>query len=105
MRRRPSHGPSPAAGYTRGMSSALSDTAPEAEAILLEGYRRMAPQEKLERVMDLNHAVRELALSRILAKYGPDLSEQERALRLASLWLDRDTMIRAFGWDPEVRGY
>lgn len=81
------------------------DTAPEAEAVLIEGYRRMTPHEKLERVVDLNRAVRELALSRILAKYGADLSARERELRLAALWIDRDTMIRAFGWDPEVQGY
>ncbi len=83
----------------------LSDTAPEVEAILIEGYRRMTPREKLDRVMDLNRAARQLALARILAKYGAGISEQERSLRLAALWLDRETMIRGFGWDPEVQGY
>ncbi len=87
------------------MPTLSRDTAPDAEAILLEGYRRMAPHEKLERVMDLNRAVRELALARILAKYGADLSQRERKLRLAALWLDRDTMVRVFDWDPEVQGY
>jgi hypothetical protein len=42
---------------------------------------------------------------RIQARYGPDLSERELRLRLAALWLDRETMIDAFGWDPEVEGY
>ena len=28
----------------------------------------------------------------------------EENLRIASLTLDRETMIRAFGWDPEERG-
>jgi len=42
---------------------------------------------------------------RIQARYGPDLTERELRLRLAALWLDRETMIEAFGWDPEVEGY
>ena len=24
---------------------------------------------------------------------------------LGALWIDRETMIKAFGWDPEVEGY
>jgi hypothetical protein len=87
------------------MHHRLSDTPPEVEEILLEGYRRMTPAEKLARVMDLNRAAQEMALARIRATYGPDLSEREERLRLAALWIDRDTMIRAFDWDPEVQGY
>jgi hypothetical protein len=26
-------------------------------------------------------------------------------LRLAALWLDHETMIRVFDWDPEIHGY
>lgn len=87
------------------MNDRLSDTPPEVEEILLEGYRRMTPTEKLARVMDLNRAAQEMALARIRATYGPDLSKREERLRLAALWIDRETMIRAFGWDPEVHGY
>ena len=87
------------------MSSGASDTPPEIEEILLEGYRRMAPHEKLQRVMELNEAVRQMALARIRSTYGSDLSEREERLRLAALWLDRETMIRVFDWDPEVHGY
>jgi len=35
----------------------------------------------------------------------PDLSERELRLRLAALWLDRETMIEVFAWDPEEMGY
>jgi hypothetical protein len=49
--------------------------------------------------------VEELAAARIKARYGPDLSERELRLRLAALWIDRETMVRAFGWDPEIQGY
>ena len=87
------------------MRTLSPDTPPEVEEILLEGYRRMTPQQKLARVMDLNRAVQEMASARIRAEYGPSLPERELRLRLAALWLDRETMIRAFGWDPEVEGY
>lgn len=82
----------------------ISDTSPEVEAILLEGYRRMSPAEKLARVLDLNRAVEDLALARIRKEYGPGLSEREERLRLAALHLDRETMLRVFHWDPEVHG-
>lgn len=81
------------------------DTPPEVEEILLERYRRMTPEEKLEQVVALNRAAQGMALARIRAQYGPGLSEREERLRLAALWLDRDTMIEVFGWDPEVEGY
>lgn len=81
------------------------DTAPEVEEILLDRYRRMAPQEKLRQVFELNRMAQQMAAMRIQAQYGPDLPERELRLRLAALWLDRGTMIEAFGWDPEIEGY
>jgi len=82
-----------------------NDTAPAAEAVLVEGYRRMSAGEKLRRVVDLNEAILDLAAARIRGQYGPDVPERELRLRLASLWLDRDTMRRVFDWDPEEKGY
>jgi hypothetical protein len=87
------------------MRTQSSDTPPEIEERLLEGYRRMDPIAKLLQVFDLNRAAQTMAAMRIQAQYGPDLSERELRLRLAALWLDRETMIEAFGWDPEVEGY
>jgi len=87
------------------MSPVPSDTPPDVEEILLEGYRRMTPGERLVRAFDLSRAVQQLALARIRAEYGPDLSECEERLRLASLWLPRETMVEVFGWEPEVEGY
>jgi hypothetical protein len=81
------------------------DTHPAIERILIEGYRRMSPMEKLERVAALNRALDELALARIEATYGLDMSTREKQLRLAALRLDRETMIRVFDWDPEEKGY
>lgn len=95
-----------AAGARRELADLAGgeDTPPEVQAIMIEGYRRMAPAERLRRVVDLNRAVESLARARIRAQYGPELSEREENLRLAALHLDRETMIRAFGWDPEIEG-
>lgn len=82
----------------------IQDTPPHIQEMIIEGYRRMSPQEKLKRVSELTKAVQQLALARIKKQYGP-ISEREQQLRLASLWLDRETMIRVFQWDPHEKGY
>jgi hypothetical protein len=87
------------------MKTLSADTPPEIEEIVLERYRQMPPFEKLMQVFELNQMAQQMAALRLQAQYGPDLSERELRLRLAALWLDRETMIEAFGWDPEVEGY
>jgi len=82
----------------------ISDTPPHIQEILIAGYRSMSPQKKLKQVSELTKAVQQLALARISQQYGR-LSEREQRLRLASLWLDRETMIQVFNWDPFVKGY
>ncbi len=82
----------------------MNDTHTLIEKIVVEGYRKMTPWEKMKRVSELNKAVQQLALSRIRKQYG-EISEYEQKLRLASLWLDRNTMIRVFDWDPQKKGY
>jgi hypothetical protein len=86
------------------MRSRASDTPLAVERILIEGYRRMAPRDKLDRVIALNRAVEQLARARIRAQYGEDLSDRELRLRLAALRLDRRVMVEVFGWDPRIRG-
>jgi len=81
----------------------VSDTHPKIEAMMIEGYRAMTMAEKFARIQALNETVLQMAAARIKSQYG-DMSERELRLRLASLWLDRTTMIRAFGWDPDVHG-
>ncbi len=83
----------------------FSDTPLEIERVLLAGYRRMTPQEKFQRIRELNLAGQALAAERIRRQYGRELPERELLLRLASLRLDRATMIKVFGWDPEEKGY
>ena len=80
-----------------------SDTPPAVERLLIEGYRRMRPAEKLRRVEALNRALQQLATARLLAQYGP-MAESELRLRLAALRFDAATMRDRFGWDPDVHG-
>jgi hypothetical protein len=83
----------------------MEDTVGSAAKILIEGYRCMTAAAKLGRVCAMNEAIRALAEIRLRERYGRDLSERELRLRLAALWLDRATMIKVFGWDPEEHGY
>ena len=81
-----------------------NDTHPKIEALLIEGYRRMSPSQKLERVGALTRAVQELALMDILRRH-PNADSREQALRVASRWIDPELMVRAFGWDVREVGY
>ncbi len=87
------------------MKPLFSDTPPEMERVLIEGYRAMTPRQKLERVVALNRALDQLARARLRAQYGDELPEREIRLRLAALRLDREVMIKVFGWDPHEHGY
>ena len=80
------------------------DTSPEAERILIEGYRRMPAWKKLQQVEELNQLLKQLALGDIRRRH-PDADERELRLRLASRWIEPGLMREAFGWDPEVEGY
>lgn len=84
---------------------ALTDTSPEIRQKLTEAQRRMTPGGRLMRVFELNRAAETMALAGIRQRHGAHLSAREESLRLAALRLDRETMIEAFGWDPEVEGY
>lgn len=86
------------------VKSPTNDTSPEAERILIEGYRSMPAWRKLRQVTALTQTAQRMALTRLREQYGP-MSEREERLRLAALWLPRETMVRLFCWDPEEKGY
>jgi hypothetical protein len=81
-----------------------NDTHPNIEALLIEGYRKMSPSQKLERVRALTRAVQEIALLDVRRRH-PDADAREQALRVASRWIEPDLMVRAFGWDVREAGY
>jgi hypothetical protein len=83
----------------------LNEASPEVERLLIDGYARMSPAEKLQRVSVLNRALDQLAEVRIRETYGVDIPRREVDLRLAALRIDRQTMILVFDWDPEEKGY
>ena len=87
------------------MSAGLpNDTHPKIEALLIEGYRRMSPAQKLERVRALSRAVQEFALLDVRRRH-PNADAREQALRVASRWIEPELMLRAFGWDVRKVGY
>jgi hypothetical protein len=86
------------------LSPLFPDMDPEAERILIEGYRRMSAAAKLRLVCELTERERSLALADIRRRY-PDASPRECQLRMASRWNDADLMRKAFGWDPDKEGY
>jgi len=80
-----------------------SDTHPEAERRMLEFWRRATPAQKLARMSGMGHTVNELARADLRRRY-PTATPHEIELRLRSRSLDRETMIRVFGWDPMLHG-
>ena len=86
------------------MKTQSPDTSPEAEQILIEGFRRMTIPQKMARLQQMSKLARTLALQEIRRRY-PDADDQEMRLRLASRWIPANLMRKAFGWDPDERGY
>jgi hypothetical protein len=86
-----------------GIAPGPSDTSPEVERMMIEIWRRATYEQKLQRVLSLGRMLNELARAELRRRY-PEASAREIDLRLASRTIDRETMIRAFGWDPEVHG-
>ena len=81
-----------------------SDTPPEIEKILIEGYRQMPAWKKLQQVGEMTQFVLQLAMNDVRRRH-PQADEREIKLRLASRWLDPELMRKAFGWDVEKEGY
>lgn len=52
----------------------VSDTHPEAEAVLLRSYAAMSPAKKLQRVVELNRFVEELAVAYGLVRAAASFS-------------------------------
>ena len=85
------------------MRDRMQDTAPSIEALRIEGFRRMSPAQKFALVNALTKNIRQLALAGIRLRH-PGIDEHEAMLRLAAMSVDRATLVKAFGWDPERAG-
>lgn len=73
------------------------DTAPAAEAALVEGYRRMSPARKAHQINQLTVGVQQLALARLRSE-APTSSERELRIRLAALWLPESLLDRVVAY-------
>lgn len=80
------------------MKPLISDTHPEVERILIEGYRRMTPEQRLQRVRELNVRLEIVALAEIKSRL-PQASEQELKMHLASRRIPHYLMQKVFGWE------
>ena len=81
----------------------FQDTDPAAMEVWIELLREKTPGEKLALTFELTDLAMEMARAGERLRH-PHASEREVFLRAASRWLDRDLMIRAYGWDPQVHG-
>ena len=77
------------------------DTDPKALQAFIDLQRKMTPAEKTAGVFQMNEAVRRIRETRERKLY-PRASGREIFLRVAAYHLDRDTMLRVYGWYPPV---
>ena len=79
----------------------FEDTDPKALELYIELHRKMTPGERIARAFELTTFNQALQWSSVRTMY-PDADEREIFLRVAARRLDRETMIRAYGWDPDL---
>jgi len=75
-----------------------ADTTPEAWQVLLGIYRRMTPDERLRRTMDLSAFLRSVCEAGIRAEY-PQAPEKEVFLRVVKRTLGRELFAKVYGSD------
>jgi hypothetical protein len=86
-----------------GTAPGASDTSPEVERMMIELWQRATYEQKLQKVLSIGRSINELVRSYLRTQY-PDATSREIELRLAARNLDRETMIKVFGWDPDIHG-
>jgi len=86
-----------------GTAKGASDTSPEVDELMFQLWRRATPAQKLQKVFSIGKMVNDLVRGQLRGRY-PGATAREIELRLASRNLDRDTMVRAFDWDPDLHG-
>lgn len=77
------------------------DTDPEALEVFIQLHRQMTPGQRVARVFELSALHEGLQRWSVKSMY-PQADEREIFLRVAARRLDRDTMVRVYGWDPEA---
>ena len=77
------------------------DTDPKALEVFLQLHREMTPGERVARIFEMAAFQENLQRASVRSMY-PDADEREVFLRVAARRLDRETMIKAYGWDPDL---
>ncbi len=77
-----------------------SDTDPKALKVFLDLQRAMTPSQRLQTVFELNRLLRGLAEASE-RQLHPEASDREIFLRVVARRLDRETMKRVYGWNPD----
>jgi hypothetical protein len=77
-----------------------SDTDPKALGVFLARQRSMTSAEKIQAVFQQNELLRSMAEARE-RQLHPQASDREIFLRVVAHRLDRETMLRVYGWYPD----
>jgi hypothetical protein len=84
--------------------SAVLDSDAETDRLMSELARTTPVWKKFRQVGALNQMCRAFAMAGIRQRY-PEASETEVRRRLAAVLFDRETVVKVFGWDPDLEGY
>jgi hypothetical protein len=82
----------------------FSDTDEKTEQVLIELMRAAPAWKKFQQIAEASEMCRAFAMAGLRRRY-PDATEEEIKRRLAAVVLDRESVIKAYGWDPEKEGY
>ena len=75
------------------------DTDPEIDAKLFAHYRAIGPAGRAQRFNAVCNYAAALALAGLRIRH-PEADDRELRLRLASTYIDAETMRAAYGWAP-----
>src|SRR5579863_9668208 len=79
-----------------------SDTEPKALKVFIECQRALTPGAKIRAVFAKNRFIHQLTESQE-RRLHPDADDREIFLRVVAHRLDRETMLRVYGWYPPER--
>jgi hypothetical protein len=71
----------------------MNDTAPAIAALVLDGYRKMTPSERLRRMSALTADLRRLVIADVRRR-NPNATDDEVRAELARRWLPPDLAMR-----------
>jgi hypothetical protein len=77
-----------------------SDTDPRALEMFVTLQRERPASQKIADVFGMSTMLLQLSLADVRRMF-PEAGDREVFLRMAARHLDRDMMIRVYGWDPE----